>query len=172
MSGLGELGSLGKSLIAIGLLGFAAIVLAFVPSPLHAFDFLEATPAVEIKAPPPLKLAAMPKSASFDAVTARPLFNRERKPDPLPPPPEPPKPEIVLGDISQFRVEGLVTSGTKQIALVRKEGAQLIRLKTGDTLEGWKIEKIDAKGISISGGDRIETLKIRKADNRAAPPSQ
>ena len=85
------------------------------------------------------------------------------------PPPEPPKPAITLGDISQFRVEGLITSSDTQLGLVRKGGVELLRLKPGDTIEGWKIDKIDAKGIAISGGDRSERLTIPKAENRAAP---
>lgn len=171
MNLLSELGTLGRSCIALAGAGFVVMVLAFAPSPLGIVDLFDQVQVVEIKSPTIVKAAAMPASAAFEAITARPLFNRERKPDPVPPPPEPPKPAIVLGDVSQFRVEGLVTTNETQLALVRKSGAQLLRLKPGDTVEGWKVDSIDiAKGVSISGGDRSEVLKIPKAANRAAPP--
>lgn len=168
MIGLGEVGVSAKLLLALIAAGLASAVLVFIPSPMAMLDALEQAPVTEVKAPPHVKVAAMPALAAFDVLTARPLFNRDRKPDPLPPPPEAPKPAIVLGDIAQFRVEGLVVSGDSQIALVRKGGAQLLRLKPGDTLEGWKIDKIDLKGIAISGGDRSELLAIPKAENRAS----
>lgn len=170
MNPFGELGTFAKGAAMIGAAGFAAMVLAFVPSPLRALELFERRPVVEIKAPPPLKLTAAPPATVFAAIAARPLFNIDRKPDPVPPPPEPPKPAIVLGDLSQYRVEGVVASSETQLALVRKVGAQLLTLKQGDTFEGWKIEKIDASGVSISGGDRSEVLTTPRAKNRAQSP--
>jgi len=169
MMALGELGVLGRALVVLIGAGLAMAVLVFMPSPLAMLDLFEQAPTVEVKAPPRVMLAAMPAATAFAAITARPLFNRDRKPDPLPPPPEAPKPAIELGDLAQFRLEGLVMSSDAQLALVRKGGAQVLRLRPGDMLDGWKVEKIDSKGVSISGGDRSELLTIPKAKNGAAP---
>jgi hypothetical protein len=164
------LGSFAKGAALFAGLGLAAMMLAFVPSPLRVFDLFDSAPVVEIKTPPPLKMAAISPATAFEAIVARPLFNIDRKPDPVPPPPEPPKPAIVLGDLTQYRVEGVVVSSETQLALVRKTGAQLLTLRQGDTLEGWKIDKIESRGISISGGDRTEVLTTPKAKNAAPSP--
>jgi hypothetical protein len=150
--------------------GLFAAAVAFVPSPLRVFDLFETPPVVAVKTPPPVKLAAPAALTSFDAIAARSLFNPDRKPDPLPPPPEAAKPTVTLGDLTQYRVIGTVRDDRKQLGLVQKSGGSLLTLKPGDTFEGWKVEKIDARGITISGGERTEVLAIPKATNAAKSP--
>jgi general secretion pathway protein N len=170
MTLLGELTPARKVLLGIAATGLAAAMLAFVPSPLALFDLFEEPPAPEVKAPPPLRLDAAPPLASFDVIAARPLFNVDRKPDPLPPPPETAKPAIALGDLTQYRVVGTVRDNAKQLGLVQKSGGALMTLKPGDTFEGWTVERIDRSGIAISGGGRKEVLAIPKATNAAKSP--
>ena len=170
MNLLNGLGIWGRSLVGLGAAGLVAMVLAFVPSPLRIFDLFDRVPEIQVKAPVMAKIAAMPAPAAFGVITARPLFNIDRKPDPLPPPPEPPKPAITLGDLAQYKVEGVISGGGMQLGLVRKSGAQPLTLKLGDVFEGWKVEKIDARGIAISGGDRSEILAIPKAEIGRPPP--
>jgi general secretion pathway protein N len=143
---------------------------AFIPSPLRLLDLFDRTTVPEVKAPPPLSIAAMPPLAQFDIIKARPLFNADRKPDPLPPPPAPPKPAVVLGDLTQYRLVGTARDADTQLALVQKTGGQLLKFKPGDTFEGWKIDKIDDNGVAISGGDQHQVLAIPKASNRAQSP--
>jgi general secretion pathway protein N len=145
-------------------------VLAFLPSPLRIFDLFDSVPQIQVKAPMMAKIAAMPAPKAFRVITERPLFNVDRKPDPLPIPPELPKPAITLGELTQYKVEGVISGGGTQLGLVRKTGAQPLTLKPGDVFDGWKVEKIDAKGIAISGGDRSEILAIPKAENGRPPP--
>ena len=150
--------------------GLTAAVIAFFPPPLRVLDLFDTPPAPEIKAPPPLVMAPMPALATFDAIAERPLFNADRKPDPLPPPPEPPKPAIVLGDLTQYRLLGITGDRQTQRALVQKAGGSLLTLKPGDVFEGWTVDSIGASGVAISGGARKEILAIPKAQNRAQSP--
>lgn len=167
---LGELTPTRRALLGAGAAGLLAAAIAFVPSPFGLLDLFERPPVLEIKAPPPLRLTAAPPVASFDVITARPLFNAERKPDPLPPPPEAAKPGVALGDLAEYRVVGTVRDDTKQLGLVQKAGGSLLTLKPGDTFEGWTVDKIDRNGIAISGGGRKEVLAIPKATNAAKSP--
>lgn len=161
----------GQRVLAIaGAVGLAAMMIAFIPSPLRVFDLFDTPPVPEVKAPPPLVMAPMPAITTFNAIAERPLFNADRKPDPLPPPPETPKPAIVLGDLSQYRVLGIAGDRQTQRALVQKTGGSLLTLKPGDVFEGWTVESIGASGVAISGGDRREVLAIPKAQNRAQSP--
>lgn len=170
MTLIGELDTLRKVLLGLSAAAIAAMVIAFIPSPFAILDLFESPPVFEVKEPPPLKLPPMPELAAFDEITARPLFNADRKPDPLPPPPEAAKPAIVLGDLAQYRLVGTIRASGTQLALVQKTGAPLLTLKPGDTFEGWTIEAIDDRGVAISGGERREILAIPKAINRVQTP--
>lgn len=159
-----------RALAIVGAAGMAGALLAFVPSPLGVFDLFASPPVPEVKAPPPLRLAPVPAIETFDNIAARPLFNAERKPDPLPPPPEAPKPLIVLGDLTQYKLIGVSADKTTQRAIIQKAGGAAMMIKPGDTFEGWTVDKIDGSGVAISGGDRKEILAIPKAQNRAQSP--
>jgi hypothetical protein len=170
MTLLGELTTARRVFLAIAAAGLAAAMVAFVPSPFAVFDLFQKPPVPEVKAPPRLRLPPVAPLARFDVIAARPLFNVERKPDPLPPPPEAAKPAIALGDLTQYRVVGTVRADSKQLGLVQKTGGSLLTLKPGDTFEGWTVDKIDRAGIAISGGGRKEILAIPKATNAAKSP--
>ena len=170
MNTLLEITGFRRAMALTGAAGIAAALIAFVPSPLRVLDLFASRPALEVTAPPPLKMKPMPAIATFEAIAERPLFNADRKPDPSPPPPEPPKPAIVLGDLAQYRLLGVTGDRRTQRALVQKAGGAPLTLKPGDTFEGWTVDKIDAAGVAISGGDRKETLAIPKAQNRVQSP--
>lgn len=167
---LGDLTPARKVLLGLAAAGLVAAVIAFVPSPLSVFDLFQKPPVPEVKAPPPLRLPPAPPLAQFDVIAARPLFNVDRKPDPLPPPPEAVKAATTLGDLTQYRVVGTVRDSAKQLGLVQKAGGSLLTLKPGDTFDGWTVDRIDKNGIAISGGGRKEILAIPKATNAAKSP--
>jgi hypothetical protein len=170
MNVFADIGAGQRALLIIAAVGLAAAILAFVPSPLGLFDLFDAPPVPEVKAPPPLVMAPMPAMSTFDAVAERPLFNADRKSDPLPPQPKAPTPAIVLGDLMQYRLLGVTGDRQTQRALVQKTGGALLTLKPGDAFEGWTVEDINMSGVAISGGDRKEVLTIPKAQNAAQSP--
>jgi hypothetical protein len=157
------------AIVAIGG-GVLLALLSVFPSPLAVFDFFDAAPVIEVKQPPPLVMAPMPAADTFDAIAERPLFNTDRKPDPVPPPPEAAKPAITLGDLSQYRLVGTTSDRETQRAVIQKSGGASQTMKPGDQFEGWTIDKIDTDGVAISGGDRKELLTIPKAKNAAQSP--
>ncbi len=170
MSILTEQHGFRRAMLIAGACGVAVAFIGFVPSPVALIDAFATTPVLEVKVPPPFRLQPMTAIESFAAIAERPLFNADRKPDPLPPPPEAAKPLVVLGDLSQYRVLGVTGDSAVQRALVQKTGGQTLTLKPGDMFEGWSVDRIDAAGIAISGGDRKEVLTIPKARNLSQSP--
>jgi len=170
MNVFADLGTGQRILTLAAAAGVVAAILAFIPSPLGSLALFDAPPVPVVKTPPPLVTAPMPAMATFDAVAERPLFNIDRKPDPLPPPPEAPKPAVVLGDLTQYRLFGVTGDRQTQRALVQKAGGPLLTLRPGDVFEGWTVHRISMSGLAISGGDRKEVLAITKARNGAQSP--
>jgi hypothetical protein len=170
MSAIALDGSWHRTAIVLIALGLAAAAFSLVPSPLRVLDFFDRREELLVKAPPALVMAPMPAMDTFGAIAERPLFNADRKPDPLPPPPEPPKPAITLGDLSQYRLVGVTGDRETQRAIIQKSGGASQMMKPGDQFEGWTIEKIDDGGLAISGGERKELLTIPKAKNAAQSP--
>ncbi len=171
MSALGDDGAFNRVMIGAAVAGLVAGALAFVPSPFGVLDLFQTAPPLEIKAPPPLKLQPVPASEFYDLVTLRPLFNPDRRPDPV-------AATVAagaiatptLGDLSQYRLLGLAGDSQTKLALVQKAGGTVMTLKPGDTFDGWTIGRISAAGVAVSGAGRQELLTIPKARNSAAPP--
>jgi hypothetical protein len=155
------------------LAGFTAMGAAFIPSPLRLLTYLEDVPEPQIKAPPPLKMAALPPKDAFAEITARPIFNQDRRPDPA-------KTAIdttmtdagtePAADLAQFRIVGIVTDRETQLALVQTPSGTTTKIRAGDTLEGWRIEKIDVSGVTATDGIRSSRLVIPRAQNTAPTP--
>ncbi len=135
-------------------------VCALVLVPLIVFAWLSGSPwrAPEALLPDPSSLAAQALDAAparpdaADIIAARPLFAQNRRP----PPPEPPKEEKKAPDLlDQAKLVGVLGSGHGSVALLHTgEGAK--RLRIGDSLNGWRFARIDARGAAFErqAGDR------------------
>ena len=148
---------------------FVALVVAFVPSPLRLLDLFDTPVELEIHAPAPLKIVAMPPLAAFAGIAARPIFNAGRSPDPdtNTAASAVPVPSAVEGDLSQFRLVGIVVDSVTQRALIERAGAPSLKLSPGDTLAGWRIEKIDATGVVATNAGRTTKMLIPKSQQRS-----
>lgn len=167
MRWFGPLDQLGRAMAWVAAVGLGAAALAFVPSPWTLLEALRPVPVPEIRGAPKLVLAPVPAIEAYDELTRRPLFNPDRVPDPAggvaaagitagtP----------ALGDLSGYRVVGIAGDSATRLALVRNAGGGTLTLRRGDTLEGWTVTGIDARGVSISGGGRTEVLAIPRAPN-------
>jgi general secretion pathway protein N len=97
----------------------------------------------------------------LNATHERPLFSPTRKPPPKvvapvaeiraePPPPPPPPPSLVL--------LGIVSDGTDGRAAIRSgdKGAadKVLRVRAGDALSGWTVEKIEPRRVVLTQGER------------------
>lgn len=160
-----------RTLMLIILAGFAAMLAAYLPSPASLLAGQSAR-APQVVEPPPLKMAAMPPREAFAEIASRPIFNNARRPDP---PTTDATVQDVYGegtvsDLSQFRVVGIVTDRETQLALVQTPAGKTERVRAGDTLEGWRIEKIDVSGVTATDGIRSARLAIPRAQNKAPTP--
>jgi hypothetical protein len=160
-----------RLLVFAALAGFAAMGAAFIPSPFRLLTYLENVPEPQIKAPPPLKMVTLPPKETFGEITARPIFNQDRRRDPPSAPVDMTTADLeTTADLSQFRIVGIVTDRDTQLALVQTPGGTTTKIRAGDTLEGWRIEKIDVSGVTATDGIRSSRLVIPRAQNAAPTP--
>jgi hypothetical protein len=157
--------------VAIGA-GLLALLAAFVPSPFGLVGLFATPPNVSLRQPPVLSMRDMPPLSAFAEISARPLFNAGRKPDPAVGRLGGGEPSVGgdQGELSQYRVVGIVADRTTQRAIVERSGAPSLKLAPGDSLAGWRIVKIDAAGIVASKDARSVRIGIPKARPRAAAP--
>jgi hypothetical protein len=152
--------------------GVVALLAAFVPSPFGLMGLFDAPANVALRQPPALSMRDMPPLSAFAEISARPLFNAGRKPDPASGRlggGEPPAGGD-QGELSQYRVVGIVADRTTQRAIVERSGAPSLKLAPGDSLAGWRIDRIDAAGIVASKDKQSVRIGIPKARPRTATP--
>lgn len=108
----------------------------------------------------PLAMRPPPKApdlTSYAAISTRPLFNDGRRKDPPPPPPKP----IPPPDVDNYRLVGLVISGNSHLALVaRSSGGGILRLRTGDRLDGWTVTAVNPKGLLLNAPGAVGDLHM------------
>jgi general secretion pathway protein N len=117
-------------------------------------------PPAPASAPPPVSAVAALSLERFSAMRERPLFSPNRRPPPPPPapivspPPGPPKPpELTLhGTVMDAgEARALVSLGTPD---------KMLRLRTGDNIEGWKVTQIEARRLVLSLQDRSAVFTL------------
>ncbi|MCB1858871.1 MAG: hypothetical protein KDI63_11385 [Gammaproteobacteria bacterium] len=100
----------------------------------------------------------------FSETVARPLFTQSRRPTSS-------QAEEVLGpqlglrgpvERNQFLVMGIVITGNEKIALMRqiKGNDEVIRVKEGQSIVGWRVESIDAEAVTLSKLDATDVVKL------------
>ena len=102
----------------------------------------------------------------LSATRERPLFSPSRQPPAPPPepasPPEvaeaPPPPPLAPPVLTLF---GIVTGPEGARAIVRAQpGNEVLRLRIGDTVQGWDVSEIARTELVLRLGDRIETVAL------------
>jgi len=98
----------------------------------------------------------LPAFSAFPAISDRPLFRPDRRPQPnvvIETPVQTPAP-AQEGE-PEFIVIGTVTGPNGGVASIRSEN-ETVRAYVGDTVEGWRIDTITGSGIEVSrNGDRF-----------------
>jgi hypothetical protein len=144
--------------------GIVAFVAAFVPSPLRVLGWFEKAETIEVVKPPPLALREMGPASRFASIEARPLFNEGRKPDPAGRASVPKgAPSLAGGELSEYRLVGIVADNVTQRAIVERGGA-VSRVGPGDSLGGWRVEKIDAAGVTVRKDSQSVRIVIRRPE--------
>lgn len=136
----------------------------------------ESGAAAAVESIPELERFQLAAIARYDAVVARPLFSQTRRPPqppepPAPPPrqvravPPPPPPRVELG---QFRLGGVVMSGTERYALIRHvDDDDFQKVVENQTVMKWRIETIEADTLVMSQHGVRDVLMLQ--DNVEKP---
>lgn len=157
--------------VALGA-GIVALFAAFVPSPLQLLGVFDAPEVIEVVKPSALKMREMPPPSTFADIAARPIFNEGRKADPV-------TRSIGSGraassadqgELSEFRLVGIVVDATTQRAIVERPGAGTLKVAPGDRVGGWRIDKIDSSGLTASKDSQSVRLVIPKSRPHAVTP--
>jgi hypothetical protein len=92
------------------------------------------------------------------ATRDKPLFSPTRRPPPKPvapvarveppPPPPPPPSVVVLGIVSENG------DGRAAIRAGKGTGDKVLRVRTGDDVSGWKVERIEPRRLVLTQGER------------------
>ncbi len=105
----------------------------------------EATPVPEL--PPELQFS-MRSIDDFQAILDRPLFSPSRRPPAIEALESPPPNSDVT-----FTLKGILIDGDVRIALFRAQrNKKILRLREGDTIEGWTLVRIERNSVSLARG--------------------
>ncbi|WP_394693767.1 hypothetical protein [Hyphobacterium sp.] len=108
--------------------------------------------------PPPTTTAAireesgdfLPPYSAFPAISDRPLFRPDRRPEPAVVIETPVDvPVQTSDDAPEFVVIGTVTGPNGGVATIRSQN-ETRRAYVGDTVEGWRIDAINGTGVEVS----------------------
>lgn len=108
--------------------------------------------------PPAPRLAPLP---AYAAVTERPLFLADRAPQP----PAAPSADAPRGMV--FGLSGTIASGARRFALLRRPDGKIDRLTEGQSVEGWRIVRIQSDRVTLESTQG--TIEVRFA---SGPPGR
>ncbi len=105
----------------------------------------------------------------LSATLARPLFAPTRRPPPKPvavvarpepPPPPPPPPSVVL--------LGIVSEDGDGRAAIKQSGDKVMRVRAGDDVGGWKVDRIEPRRLVLTLGERSVDFALFAAATKGA----
>jgi len=103
---------------------------------------------------------ALPPLETFPETTRRPLFSTTRSPAVAAVQPAAGRDGLILG---RYAFVGVMVTRDRRLLLIRPAaGGGVLRLKEGDALDAWRIEKIAADALTLSGGGKTETIPLRR----------
>lgn len=116
----------------------------------------------------PIKPYRLPAQGKYHEIDARPLFVATRRPEP-PVPEEPAAEPPPAGPEKKFLLLGVAISPVGTTALLRPEGpnAKTVRVKPGETLEGWALDKVFPDRVVIRQGQTTRELNLTR---QSRPP--
>ncbi|WP_426419420.1 hypothetical protein [Bradyrhizobium genosp. A] len=132
-------------------------------------------PATSKPAPRGNPLWSVPLSA-LTGTQERPIFSATRRPPPravaaapaeeaqTPPPPKPvgaPPPLMLVGAV--------VGEGDAIAVLVNRTDQKIIRLRQGESLDGWSLASVQPREVTLKQGDRSEVLALQRLDGSSGP---
>jgi hypothetical protein len=109
------------------------------------------------KTPPPLHPQQKLRHRQLvTAILARPLFSPTRRPD------APASGRDAGPDLADARLTGIVTLPPLKIAIFAVKGAKPLVLGEGETVSGWRIDRITPAEIALSGPGGTQTMRPKE----------
>jgi hypothetical protein len=100
------------------------------------------------------------------AILARPLFSTTRRP-----PPKGGDNETADSEFTDTRLTGIVIAPGHRIAIFAPIGAKALIVSEGESVSGWRVERINPQEVSLSGPGGTRTLQPKFDPNLTPPPS-
>ena len=99
-------------------------------------------------------------------ILARPLFSSTRRP-----PPRGGDNAMADSGLADTRLTGIVVVPGHRIAIFAPLGAKALVVSEGETVSGWRVERINPREVSLSGPSGTKTLQPKFDPNLTPPPS-
>ncbi len=155
--------------LLVSVLGLSCMIflgLALVPWLVDPTDYLAAAPGTqamtEVAGPPMAPRLELPPIEQFGAIVERPIFTATRR-TARAQPVAPSAPASSGGRIlGRYQVIGVVVApGNRLVLLKRLGGAETIRLKQGEEIDGWTLVEVTRDEVVLESGGRREKFEIR-----------
>ncbi|MBR0688898.1 hypothetical protein JQ594_23440 [Bradyrhizobium manausense] len=135
-------------------------------------------PAADRPAPRGNPLWSVPLSA-LTGTQERPIFSATRRPPPravaaapVEEAPPPPAPKPLEGPPPLMLVGAVVGEGDAIAILIKRTDQKVVRLRQGESLDGWSLASIQPREVTFKQGDRSEVLALQRPEaTPSAPPS-
>lgn len=155
--------------LLVSVLGLSCMFLlgvALVPWLFDPADYLAAGPGdqatVELAEAPMTPRFDPPPIEQFAAIVERPIFTATRRSarrQPVAPSAPASSRGLILG---RYQVVGVVvTPGNRLVLLRRLGGAETIRLKEGEEIDGWTLVNVTRNDVVLESGGRREKIEVR-----------
>lgn len=134
-------------------------------------------PATSTPAPRGNPLWSVPLSV-LTGTQERPIFSATRRPPPravaaapAEQPQAPPPPKPVEGPPPLMLVGAVVGEGDAIAILVNRTDQKIIRLRQGESLNGWSLAAVQPREVTLKQGDRSAVLALQRPEAVPAPAS-
>lgn len=134
-------------------------------------------PASSAPAPRGNPLWSVPLSV-LTGTQERPIFSATRRPPPravaaapAEQPQAPPPPKPVEGPPPLMLVGAVVGEGDAIAILINRTDQKIIRLRQGESLNGWSLAAVQPREVTLKQGDRSEVLALQRPEAVSAPAS-
>jgi len=153
---------------ALGLSCMVFLGVALVPWLIDPADYLAAgrgaQATTEVAEPPMAPRLELPPLEQFAAIVERPIFTATRRSARRPPAAPSSEPAssggLILG---RYQVIGVVVAPDNRMLLLKRlGGAETIRLKEGEEIDGWTLVDVTRDDVVLESGGRREKIEVRQ----------
>lgn len=153
---------LSSGVLLVGCAALAVVIALELADDVALAPDVTAAPAV-----PELQLADArpfdpPSPDAFAVISERPLFAESRRPYVAPAVVEPAAgPAPVPAEPLTAELVGIMLTGRQQAVLIQQEGAGLQRVALGQSVDGWRVERIERNQAVLSRAGEEHVLELR-----------